>query len=289
MAPKELHFFGADLGSFGDQHDPGHRPGMSEYLALFTVDAAGTARNRGDASVGYIYSTTAASEIHGYDPDARIVVSFRSPVDMAYSLFSLMQHQGAEPASSFEEAFADDRHARWAYTHYPFRWAFTYPRLVRFSEQLERYLECFGPNQVHVVLYEDLQRDVAAVYDRVLVFLGLDPGFRPGFDVVNAQPGTRSPLLRRWLEHTPATARRLGRVLVPSQGARRGLGRALAARNERPAMRPPLDEALRARLEEAVAGEVERFGALIGRDLRSLWLPALAAAEGRARPGGAGS
>ncbi|HUO49334.1 MAG TPA: sulfotransferase, partial [Acidimicrobiales bacterium] len=263
MAPKELHHFGADLGSFGGRRDSGHRPDRREYLALF-AEAPATASFRGDASVGYVYSTEAADEIHRFDPGARIVVSFRNPVDMAHSLYSLMRHQGAEQAATFEEAFADDDEPRWAYTHYPFRWAFTYPRLVRFSEQLERYLEAFGPDQVHVIVYEDLRQDTAAEYDKVLRFLGLEQGFRPELPVVNAQPGTRSALLRRWLEHTPGPVRRAARVALPSQEARRRIAGALAARNERPMARQDLDPALRARLEETVAPEVERFGALIG-------------------------
>jgi hypothetical protein len=286
MGPKEIHYFGSDLGTFGTEVDAGHRPDLSEYLSLFSSSTATAARIRGDASVGYIYSATAASEIHQFDPGARVVASFRNPVDMAWSLYGLMRHQGAEPAAEFEEAFRDAAHPRWAYTHYPFRWAFTYPKLIRFAEQLERYLEVFGPDQVHVIVYEDVRRDAAGEYDRVLRFLDVPAGFRPDFTVVNAQRRTRSTVLRRWLEHTPRGLRHAGRVLVPSQRARRKLGRSLTDHNERTATGatagPSLDPVVRARLEAEVAGEVERFGALIGRDLRRLWLPSLARADGSA-------
>ena len=284
MGPKEIHFFGKDLGVFGSEADQGHRPDLAEYLRLFAGPDASTSQFRGDASVGYIYSASAAREIHDFDPDARIIASFRNPLDMAWSLYGLMRHQGAELSDDFEAAFTDADHPRWAYTQYPFRWAFSYPRLVRFTDQLERYLEVFGTERVHVVVYEDVRRDVAAEYDRVLRFLGLPTGFRPDFAVVNAQRQTRSAVLRRWLEHTPGGLRRAGRVLVPSQRARRHVGRSLTTHNERIATAAssgtPLDPEVRVRLEPVVAGEIERFGALIGRDLRPLWLPSTAAMGG---------
>lgn len=269
MAPKELHHFGSDLGRHGTHVNRGARPDRAQYLAYF--DDAGDARYRGDASVGYIYSTTAAREIKEQAPDARILVSFRNPVDMAYSLHSLMRFQGAEPEPSLETAVSDGSQPRWAFTSWPFRWAFTYPRLLRFSEQLQRYLDVFGPSRVHVVLYEDFVRDRGAVYRGILDFLEVDPSFMPEFPVVFANREERSRLVTKWLKRTPLPVRGMGRVFVPSQSARRALGRRIITANQREVARPQLDHDTRRRLSDALTPEVASLGQMLGRDLLTEW------------------
>lgn len=269
MGQKELHHFGSDLGRFGTTVDQGARPDRAQYLSYY--QGAGEAAYAGDVSVGYIYSQVAAREIHEFSPEARIVVSFRNPVDMAYSLHSLMRFQGAEPEPSFEVAVADDSRPRWAFTSWPFRWAFTYPRLLRFSEQLERYYEVFGRQRVHVVIYEDFVADRAEVYRGILDFLGVDTAFVPDFPVVFANREERSRLVGRWMERTPLAVRGLGRLLVPSQGARRRLGRRIEAANQKVVARPELDPSVRARLSQVFEPEVTRLSTLLDRDLRSQW------------------
>lgn len=278
MGPKELHHLGSDLGRFGDTANRGARPDREQYLAYFAE--AGDARYAGDASVGYIYSATAAEEIAQLSPEARILVSFRNPVDMAYSLHSLMRFQGAEPEPSLEAAVLDDEHPRWAYTSWPFRWAFTYPRLLRFAEQYERYLEVFGSERVHVVLYEDFVDDRAGVYRGILEFLGVDPEFEAEFRVVFANREQRSPLVARWMKRTPLAVRAAGRMLVPSQAARRALGRRIVHGNQRVVPRPELDPAVRRRLTELLAPEVAKLSRLLGRDLSARWSTTQAMATG---------
>ncbi len=268
MAPKELHHFGSDLGRFGSIVNRGARPDRGQYLSFFE---GAEARYAGDASVGYIYSQTAAREIAAFSPDAKILVSLRNPVDMAHSLHSLMRFQGLEPEESLEAAVRDGARARWAFTAWSFQWAFTYPRLLRFSEQLQRYLDVFGPDRVHVVLYEDFLADPAAVYRGILEFLELDTGFVPEFRVVFANREQRSPLVDRWLKRTPAPVRMAMRLLVPSRSARRSLGKHIGAANQKVVPRDPLDPASRARLVEALLPEVTALGALVGRDLVAEW------------------
>lgn len=275
MAPKELHHLGSDLGRHGSTVNRGERPDRAQYLAYY--ERATDERYLGDASVGYIYSATAAREIKELSPDARIVVSVRNPIDMAHSLHSLMTFQGAEWEPDLERAVADGSNPRWAFTSWPFRWAFTYPRLLRFAEQIKRYHEVFGADRVHVVVYEDFAADPAAEYTRLLEFLGVDPSFLPTFPVVFGNRETRSTVLARWLKRTPVLVRGVGRVLVPSQAARRRLGKRAITANQRVVPRPTLDPAARSRLQETLSTEVDELGTLLGRDLGTQWFnPVLA-------------
>jgi hypothetical protein len=59
---------------------------------------------------------------------------------------------------------------------------FSYASRGRYAEQLEGWIERFGPANVHVLRSEDLYRDPASAYASVVDFLGLpfagDPEFR---------------------------------------------------------------------------------------------------------------
>jgi hypothetical protein len=269
MAPKELHRFGADLSHFGDVDFEAERPTMEQYLSHFA--SASGERWLGDASVGYIYSGSAAQEIKGFSPEARIIASFRNPVDVAYSLHSLMRFQGAEPEPSFELAVADETNARWAFTSTSFRWAFTYPRLLRFAEQLSRYLDVFPREHIHVVLYEDFAADPAGTFEGILDFLGLERGASDAFPVVNGNRKTRSPTIERWITRPTPVMRRATRVLVPRRSDRRQLAQWVIANNQRPEERPPLADELRRRLERELGDEVDDLSSLLDRDLVAEW------------------
>ena len=72
-----------------------------------------------------------------------------------------------------------------------------YRHSVQFSEQLERYFDVFGRENVHVMLFDDLRRDGAREVRGVLEFLGVDPSLA-------AAPPTRQREPARPLAAHPA-------------------------------------------------------------------------------------
>src|SRR5580692_5743985 len=80
MAKKEMHHFGADL-KFGSQF---FRRDRDEYLAEF---AEGHGRKGvGETSVWYLFSREAAAELKAFNPEARVIIMLREPVEMVQSL-----------------------------------------------------------------------------------------------------------------------------------------------------------------------------------------------------------
>ncbi|NLF38083.1 sulfotransferase, partial [bacterium] len=73
-ARKEPHFFGSDIVS------PAFVRDRDAYLSLFA--GATTEARVGEASIWYLYSKRAAREIKEFNPDARIIIMLRNPVDM---------------------------------------------------------------------------------------------------------------------------------------------------------------------------------------------------------------
>ncbi|MGI8830720.1 MAG: sulfotransferase family protein [Candidatus Limnocylindria bacterium] len=257
---KEPLYFGADLTRrYGAMSE-------NDYVALFRD--ARSDQVVGEASAWYLYSTTAASEIQRASPDARIIVMLRNPVDVMHAQHSQLLFSEQEEIVDFGEALAaeEDRAVGRRLPPGPIRPEnLLYRRMVRFAEQLSRYIDVFGHDRIHVIIHDDLRRDTAREYRRVLDFLSVDPTFTPEFRASNENKRVR----RRWLQRLiwdPPLLRALIPVVRRYPIVHRLRARLLALNSVR-APRAPLDPDLRHRLEEELTPEVEALGALLGRDL----------------------
>ncbi len=258
---KEPHFFGSDL-----EHVPIDARSLDEYLALFAP--AGDKKRVGEASVWYLVSQTAAQEIAAFNPEARIIIMLREPVDMLHSLYHHLLYSGSETEPTFEAALAaepDRRAGRRLPPSRRRRQSLYYREIAAYTAQVERYFDAFGRDAVHVILFDDLKRDAAGMYRDVLAFLEVDPDFRVDFKRVN-----ESRRIRSWRLHVAyslAFRRSMDYLRGPALHAmRKGTG-ILRSLNTAHAPRPPLDPELRQRLRREFEPEVMRLGDLLGRDL----------------------
>lgn len=269
MARKEMHVFGSDL-QFAPQF---YRRDLAEYAREFHDWKS--QRIAGEASVWYLLSRNAAAEIQRFNPDARVLIMLREPVEMMYSLYHQFRYDGNEHLPTFEEALAaeDDRRAgrcigRQAY----FPQGLLYREAVSYTEQVRRYLQIFGRERVHVILYDDFAADPAGAYRRTLEFLGTGSAdFQPDFKIINANKGVRSSALRAVLRNPRVLTFALAsRSFVPKFvfTTMQRMDARLREFNSTPQKRAPLDPELRARLKRELAPEVDRLSELLECDLR---------------------
>jgi hypothetical protein len=268
MAKKEAHFFGSDL-RFGPQF---YRRERNAYLQLFD-DWNGQSR-MGESSVWYLYSTQAAAEIKAFNPRSRIIIMLREPTEMLYSLYHQFRADGNEHLPTFEEALAaqNDRRAGRHITRYTyFNQGLIYHEVARYTEQIRRYFNVFGREQVHVVLYDDFAAKPAITYRNALDFLGVDSiQIRDSFPVINGSNSVKSSILRDIISDplVRGTAISMGiRLPRPIFTAMQKIESQLKRLNRRPEKRPRLDPDLRASLKREFMPEVERLSELLGCDL----------------------
>jgi hypothetical protein len=224
----------------------------------------------GEASVFYLLSQTAASEIHAFNPNAKILVMIRNPVDLLASHHSQIVYEGYETERDFQRALAlepvrKSADGTEAVYHRRVR---HYRDVAALSAQIERFVARFGWDRIHVVVYEDFRRDPLAAYREVLAFLGVDTAFRPTLRVHNANKVPRNAWLRTFLRNTPRWVTRTARVVLPSPTLREGVKTRLKRANTRTAPRAVVPARTRWALAEEFAPEVDRLGRLIGRDLQ---------------------
>ena len=265
---KEMHFFGSDLrfgGSF-------YRRGLDAYLAEFA--AKNGERRAGCASVWYLFSTRAAVEIRDFNPEARIIIMLREPVEMIYSLYHEYRYLGQEHLPTFEEALAaeaDRRAGRRITRRACFVQGLDYHETARYTEQVRRYFNAFGRERVHVIIYDDFAADAAATYRDTLAFLDVDADCVPTeFPVINGNKYVKHPALRNLLVEPvvrSAALKLFSPLPRPAYAALRRTEKRLWRWNARFEERPPLAPDLRRQLQQEFAPEVERLSQLLGRDL----------------------
>lgn len=261
---KDITYFGSDL----EFRQP--RISLQEYLSLFR-DANGASRI-GEASAWYLYSKKAAEEIKPFSPSAKIIIMLRNPVDMLYAQHSQFLYNCNEDIASFEaalEAEAERKRGERIPQQSHFVEGLFYRETIKYAEQVERYFEVFGRNNVHVIVFDDFKRDTSAVYRETLAFLDVDASFQPQFRIINSNKSLRSRYLQELLvAPSPLLVKILHKVTPhPLQGR---LWMRLRKFNARYEDRPAMDPVLRRRLQIEFQPEVRRLADLLGRDL-SFW------------------
>lgn len=262
---KEIHFFGTDL------YAPRYSRDLQKYLSLFA--GAADEKRVGEASVWYLYSKLASSEIKEFCPAASIIIMLRNPVEMIYSLHSQRLYIGTEDIEDFAEALNAEEHrkrgARLPANPYPIEGLF-YREVGKYCVQVQRYFETFGRENVKVIIYDDFRADPLRACQQVFEFLEVNPAFAPEIRVINPNKKVRSKLVRDFLDSPPPSIlRKLARALTSSE-TRHKLFQTVRRLNTEHGPREPLPADLKRQLQKEFAPDVDRLSELLGRDL-SLW------------------
>jgi len=275
---KEPRFFASDL-RYRTPSRTGRVPEtLDEYLSLF--EGARPDQRAGEASPLYLWSHTAAGLIAEVQPAARIIAILREPASFLRSLHIHWVLHHIEPERDLRKAISledDRRQGRHVPRDSYWPQALMYSDQVRYVEQLRRYHDVFGAEQVLVLIYDDFRRDNEATVRRVLRFLEVDEPSQ--IEVIEANPTTRSIRARR----LDAMARALyaGRGPV-SATAKAGVKALLPRRVRRDAFQrvrrrvawgkvQAPDEQVMIELRGRFKGEVVALSEYLDRDLVSLW------------------
>jgi len=261
MAKKESHFFATDLNA------PHFTKDKDKYLALFSK--AGDEKRIGEASVMYLYSRQAASKIKEFCPRARIIIMLRNPVDMMYTLHRHNVYHGSENLIDFEVALNAEKERKKGLRipkNVRLVEGLFYRELAKYTQQVKRYLDVFGQENVFVVIYDEFKNNTPKVYKRTLQFLEVNDNFQPEFSIINPEKEIRIHSLHRFLKNKKVQSLLDTVISCP---IRLFFEKALTRLNTQHASDPQysMDLNLRRRLQAEFAAEVESLSKLLGRDL----------------------
>ena len=270
-SPKEPTFFGNEGtdGLFNGPHDEdrGYHSrvitNFVDYSALF--DRVTNEKAIGEASIYYVYLPEAPEQIRKYVPKAAMFAILRNPADRAYSAYLHVVRQAREPYSFALALQEEPERIRQKWNPL---WHFK--TMGFYYQQVKRYYDIFGRDQVHIYLYEDFQKEPLPLIKQVFEILGVDSSFVP--DVSKRYKKSCVPknkTLERILHKSKAqidfSKRLLPRRLRWRAQHVKDLIDRVASPNRVPP--PPIPEDVRVSLLEEYREDILRLGDLLQRDL----------------------
>jgi hypothetical protein len=211
----------------------------------------------GEISHGYLHSPDAAARIAERMPQVKLMVCLREPTDRAFSAY-LDSVKNGRFSGSFEEALEENT------------------SLIErgcYASCIERYLDRFGREQLHVQAFDDLKSDPQQCADELFRFLDVPTRILTEGDRKKAMPAAL-PRSKVAMQIAKSAARKLGRVglkTVRGRLKRSSLVRNVLYRPLSDAERPTMNPATRDRLKDRFRDEVVKLGALVGTSLAARW------------------
>ena len=259
---KELHYFNRQFGEFPDLHNYNFDKPESWYASFF--QDARPDQVVGEICPAYLWDDSAAGRIYSYNPNVRIVILLRDPVERTYSSFRFYIQRGVV-RPPFADAIA--RHK-----------ALLVERSLYFA-QVKRYLDRFPRQNVQVLFYDDLKNNEAAFLKGLESFLQVEEFLPPNLHEKSYVTGMPRHL---WLNVTLARLRYVAHkyrlTALLDMGRASGLSNSLEdlrQKNKSSEKQTNLDVLSPAELQslrEYFRPDVEKLEALVARDL-SAWKP----------------
>ena len=247
MPDPEPHFFSSAFES-----------GIDSYRNFFAE--AKTDQLVGEKSADYLAHPDAAGRIADVLPDISLVVQLRNPVERAYSDYRMLYRRGTvrgRPEDYFDRATTSQ------------------PRFLDdglYARHLARWFDLFDQHRIHVLLFEDVKQRPRETVEAVCDHIGAPRHFENGMARKRVNDGSA-----KFLPLPIRTALApIKDSVAPLRDNRVFQGmRGLLAREVR---YPPLSPDARSRLQDFYADDVQRLGAMLGRDLDHWLTPQRAAA-----------
>lgn len=241
------------------------------YLRLFKKSHA-EHKIAGEATTSYLYSSVALSKIRDFNHSAKIIIQLRNPVDFVRSMHGRLVGTGEENETDIVKAWRLQENRRKGQhvpplCREPFR--LQYQSMGMFGYWMEKAFQVFPPQQIKVIICDDLASSPREVYEDVLCFLGVASDGRTDFPTINRSVlKGRMKWLIQFVFRPPKYIRTVSNAVksvlgIDNFGLYRVAERRLLVRGEK----PPLPANLRAELQSVFRNDVEKLGNLIERDL----------------------
>ena len=127
----------------------------------------------GEVTPSYLYWKPAMERIRNYNPQIKIVVLLRNPVDRAFAHWNMQRFKDREPLDFLDAVKAESKRIadlppaesrRFAYVDRGF-----------YSDQIERVFQFFPRDQVKIVRFEDFHDRKQETLNGIFEFLGVKP------------------------------------------------------------------------------------------------------------------
>lgn len=255
--PKEVNYFSnEEIEAQGLYYQDFKAKNLSEYQKLFV--GADTQKAVGEGSVSYLFYPKTPGKIKAAIPDVKIIILLRNPVERGYSHYLMDYRMGLTDLSYEEIVYKTGKHKNIDLYYQQF------VELGMYYEQVKRYLDLFGEQQVKIYLQEDLRTESEKVISDLYEFLGIDASHM--IDTTKEHNSFSMPknkfIHKLYVSHT---IRFIVKTIF-SNTLKEKFKNLFFERKKKPKLEKKLKEYLR----ELYSEDIKKLEQLIGRDL-SAW------------------
>jgi len=257
---KELHYFNRKFGEFPELDNYNFNKPVKWYLNFF--NAAKPHQIKGEICPAYLWDDQAPARIKSFDPNLKLFMLLRNPVERTYSAYRFYVQRGTVQ-SGFKNAF---------YSHKNL----LVDRSV-YSVQIQRYLDLFSRENIHIFLHDDLRRNAKSFLYQFEQTLDVDEFYPENVEKSTYVTGeVRYRKLNRILSKTRYLVHKYRLTYLLDLGRKIGLANNLEMFRQKNKLKPQqtqaqkIDEATREFLLEYFLPDIVRLEKILGRDLR-MW------------------
>jgi hypothetical protein len=232
-----------------------------EYLRLF--EKAKGYKAIGEATPIYLWDPDTPKLIHQAVAHARIIMILRDPIERAYSNYLMWSKYTGIKSSFYDELMRDYKSQEKLYGK-----SQLYVEFGMYYEQVKRYFDTFGREQVKVIIFEEFVQHPAQTVNEVLAFLGVNYSVTEVKEQYNPYSVPRSPLsnlifaLFRWLRARDIKFYKM-LVLLPDSVVESLPEKILFKRTHKPKIEPKASKFL----QEIYREDILKLESLLGRSL----------------------
>ena len=215
-------------------------------------------------SVGIMYSIDALKKLYQHNPDIKLVVVLRDPVDRAYSAYWYARRKGWENIMTFEEAINADpeRHKDWVRKN-----NCAYLDRGEYAKYLKQIFSIFPEKNVRCFLFNELKKDANSICDIIckeLLNIEWSENLTESKKKYNSSSIPRFPFVLKIIR-----AFQLPKVVkdILPMGLIRGMKSYILKKNEKPFSPPKMSPATRKSLYEFYFDENQELEKITGLNI----------------------
>lgn len=212
----------------------------------------------GEASVSYLYYNDVPQKIKEYNSEGKIIIMLRDLADRAFSHYQMDFRLGLVNAKL--EDIIDNRESnKRSQLFYQ-----QYIELSMYYNQVKRYIDTFGRENIHIIFYEDFNSNIELVVKGIYDFLEVDKSFIPELDRIHNMSFTPRNSFFRML-YSWSAIRKFLRLFIPKKTMNMIKNNFLGSK-----INPKLSIKLRQKMNRLFLHDIELLEDLLSKDL-SIW------------------
>ena len=208
----------------------------------------------------YLICPETAKRLKFFNPESKIIIMLRNPVEQSYSLHRYLLNETIETFKNFSDALDAENFRKTEinskkYSHHLF-----YREQMCYSKMIKRYFDHFDKKNIFIIIFDDFKKNPLEIFKNICIFLEIDHNFIPKIEIKNVSRAYRSKFIQIIFKRTPDFLKNILRYIPYS--------REIFIRINFPEKSiPKMNTSLKMQLQKEILGEMQSLSLLLNRDM----------------------